>query len=365
MNKVKTALIGCGNIAPQYIRGGRAFDILDITACADLDPAAAARLAQEHNLQAMTVPELLADDSIELVINLTIPAAHVEVSLAILAAGKHLYSEKPLATNRPDGRRILDAARAAGLRAGCAPDTFLGGGLQTARKLIDDGWIGQPVAAVAFLLGRGLESWHPNPYFFFQPGAGPMFDMGPYYLTALIHLLGPIRRTAGATRAAFSERIVTSRPHYGQRIPVNTPTHVAGLLDFVSGPIASLITSFDVWSHNLPRIEIYGSEGSLSVPDPNIFSGPVRLRAAGAADWSDMPLTHSDQVSRGIGVADLAHALRTGRPHRASGELAYHVLDVMQSFEESSDTGRHVTIASTCTRPAALPMGLAADRLDD
>ncbi len=365
MEKVKVGIIGCGNIAPAYVKGCRAFEVLEVAACADIDAGAAEQLAQEYDLRAMSVAALLADSEIQIVINLTIPAVHAEVSLAIIEAGKHVHSEKPLATVRADGRKVLDAAQAKGVRVGCAPDTFLGGGLQTCRKLIDDGWIGEPIAATAFMVGRGMEMWHPNPYFFYQPGAGPMFDMGPYYLTTLVHLLGPATRTSGTVKASFPERIVTSQPRYGERIPVNTPTHVGGLVNFASGPIATLIMSFDVWSHSLPRIEIYGSEGSLSVPDPNIFGGPVKVRRAGASEWSDVPLTHSDKVGRGIGVADLAYGLVNGRPHRANGAMAYHVLDLMQSFEESSDSGQHVMIESRCERPALLPLGLMAGRLDE
>ena len=365
MEKIKVGILGCGNIAPAYVKGSRPFEILDVVACADIDPVAAEKLAQEYGLRAMSVEDLLADDEIQIVINLTIPAVHAAVSLSIIEAGKHVHSEKPLATVRADGRKVLDTAQAKGVRVGCAPDTFMGGGLQTCRKLIDDGWIGDPIAATAFMMGHGMESWHPNPYFFYQPGAGPMFDMGPYYLTSLVHLLGPAVRTTGATKASFSERTVTSQPRYGEKIPVNTPTHVTGLINFASGPIATLIMSFDVWSHSMPRIEIYGSEGSLSVPDPNIFGGPVKVRRAGESEWKEVSLTHSDKVGRGIGVADLAYGIANGRPHRANGNMAYHVLDLMQSFEESSNSGQHINIESTCERPAALPLGLMAGRLDE
>jgi predicted dehydrogenase len=265
---------------------------------------------------------------------------------------------------REDGRQVLAAAREKGVRVGCAPDTFLGGGLQTCRKLIDEGWIGQPVAATAFFVQHGPESWHPNPDFFYQVGAGPLFDMGPYYLTALITLLGPVKRLAGSARISFPERIATSEEQRGRRIPVEVPTHVAGVLDFAGGPIATLITSFDVWASRLPRIEVYGSEGTLSAPDPNVFGGPVRVRRAGAEEWSDIPLTHSAEVGRGIGVADMAYALRHDRPHRVRADVAFHVLDVMQALGESSERGRFVEVTSDCARPAPLPMGLNPGELD-
>ena len=365
MEKVKVGIIGCGNISSQYVKGCRKYDILELVACADLDLSRAEALANENNLPARSVEQLLNDPDIQIVINLTPPAAHAEVSLRIIAAGKHVHSEKPLATNRKDGKRVLIAAKEKGVRVGCAPDTFLGGGLQTCRKLVDDGWIGQPVAATAFMMGHGMESWHPNPYFFYQPGAGPMFDMGPYYLTALINLLGPVERLSSITRISFKERVVTSKPRFGERIPVNTPTHVTGLMNFASGPVGTIITSFDVWKANVPFIEVYGSEGTLSVPDPNRFDGSVRVLRAGDKKWYDMPLTHSDEVMRGIGVADLAYSIRSGRAHRANGELAYHVLDLMQAFGESSDRGCHIEIESSCERPAPLPTGLFPRQLDE
>jgi predicted dehydrogenase len=364
MDKVQVGIIGCGNILPAYVKGCRSFEILDLTSCADIEPERAQARAAEFGLRARSVDALLADPDMGLVINLTVPTAHAAVSLAAIAAGKHVHSEKPLAVTRMDGARILAAARERGVRVGCAPDTFLGGGLQTCRKLIDDGAIGEPVAATAFMLGHGPESWHPNPEFFYKTGAGPMFDMGPYYLTALVHLLGGVRRVTASARISFPERVATSQARYGQRITVEVPTHLACVLDFASGPVGTLITSFDVWSHNLPRIEIYGSEGSLSVPDPNTFGGPVKIRTAGADAWTEVPPTHSTGVGRGIGPADMAYASRSGRAHRASGDLAFHVLELMHAFVEASVTDRHVLISSQVDRPAALPVGLPPGQLD-
>lgn len=361
---VKVGIVGCGTISEAYINGCRGFDILDLVACADIDRSRADELAEEHGLRAYSVDELYADPDIQIIINLTIPSAHAEVTLAAISAGKHVYSEKPLAVSREDGRRILEAATERGLRVGCAPDTFLGGGLQTCRKIIDDGWIGDPVGATAFMLNAGPESWHRNPAFFYQEGAGPLFDMGPYYLTALIHLLGPVMRVAGATRISYPERIATSAARFGERIPVSTPTYTAGLLNFAAGPIGTIVITFDVERSTLPRIEIHGSQGTLLVPDPNTFGGPIRIRRRGADEWSAIPLTHPDDVRRGIGVADMAHGLAAGRPHRANGQLAYHVLDVMHAIGDSSDTDQHVQIESRCERPAAIPLGLLPGRLD-
>jgi predicted dehydrogenase len=352
--KTRIAIVGCGNISDTYFKNCLEFG-LDIAACTDMDMSRAEARAAQFGVTARPLNEVFADPSIELIVNLTPPNAHAEISRAALNAGKHVYSEKPLATNRTDGAQLLELAQRKGLRVGCAPDTFLGAGLQTCRKLIDDGLIGEPVAAVAFMTGRGMEMWHPNPDFFYQPGAGPMFDIGPYYLTALVSMLGPVRRLTGSTRISFPERLITSQPLAGTKIKVNTPTHVTGVLDFVGGPVATVITSFDVWAANLPRVEIYGAEGSLSLPDPNTFGGPVRVSSATDEEWQEVPLIPGrTEESRGLGVRDMAAAIREDRPHRANGEMAYHVLDLMQSFEEASTSGEHIEIQSRCERPAAL-----------
>lgn len=364
MQTLNVGLIGVGNIAPAYIRGCAPFDIIKIVACADILADRAGAFAAEHSISAHSVDDLLARDDIDIVINLTIPAAHAEISLSIIEAGKHVYSEKPLAISRADGERVVQAAAAAGLRVGCAPDTFLGSGLQTARKAIDDGVIGQPVAATAFFMAHGPEAWHPNPGIFYQKGAGPLFDMGPYYLTALVNLMGPVARVAASARMTFPERIATSEALMGQRLPVEVNTHIAGTLEFESGAIASVITSFDVWGHHLPWIEVHGEDGSLSVPDPNNFDGVVRAVQGGSGDWADVPPAHSTAIGRGAGVADMATAIQAGRPHRASGDLAFHVLDIMLSLEEAAALGRRIEIASTVDQPAALPAGLADGQLD-
>jgi len=359
ISTTKVGVVGCGNISGVYLQAGATFEVLEIVACADLVVERAQAQAAKYGVpRVCSVEELLADPEIEIVINLTNPGAHAEVGLQAIEAGKSVYNEKPLAVTREDGRRLLEQGEARGVRVGGAPDTFLGGGLQTCRKLIDDGWIGEPVGATAFMLCPGHESWHPDPAYYYQPGAGPMFDMGPYYLTALINLMGPVRRVTGSARITFPERTITSQPLYGTKIKVNTPTHVAGIMEFASGAIGTILTSFDVQATRLPCIEVYGSEGSMSVPDPNGFGGLVRIRRAGATEWSEVPLTHGYiKNSRGIGVADMAYAIRAGRPHRASGELAYHVLDTMHGFLDAAREGRHVELASTCGRPAPLPVG--------
>lgn len=363
--QVKVGIIGCGNIFPQYIKGCRTFEILDVVAVADIDVSRAQARAKEYSIpKACSVDELLADPVIEIVVNLTVPQAHAEVSLAALRAGKNVHAEKPFALDRAEGRPILALAKEKGLLVGCAPDTFMGGGIQTARKVIDDGVIGTPVSAVAFMCGHGPESWHPNPEFYYKRGGGPMFDMGPYYLTALVNLLGSVKQVTGSARISFPERIATSKEKNGLVIKVDVPTHVVGVMDFAEGAVGTIITSFDTWAHHLPLIEIYGSEGSLSVPDPNNFGGKVMVRRFDEQNWREVPLTHSADVGRGIGVADMAYALRSGRAHRASGELAYHILDLMESFHDSSSAGKHIELESTCAKPAALPVGLASGTLD-
>lgn len=363
----KVGIIGCGNISGIYFQAGKTFEIMNIVACADLIKERAEAQAANFGVpKVCSVEQLLADPEIEIVLNLTIPDAHYSVGMAALNAGKSVHGEKPLAITRAEGKEMLQTAKSKGLRVGSAPDTFLGGGIQTCRKLIDDGAIGEPIGATAFMMCHGHESWHPDPEFYYKVGGGPMFDMGPYYLTALINLVGPVRRVTGSARITFPERLITSQPKNGTKIQVDVPTHVAGILDFANGAVGTIITSFDVWAAKLPCIEIYGTEGSLSVPDPNGFGGPVRIRRARDEDWSEVELTHIyAENSRGIGVADMAYALQSGRKHRANGDMAYHVLDIMHAFHDASEQSKHIELESTCERPAALPVGLEEGKLDE
>jgi predicted dehydrogenase len=353
---VRVGLVGCGFISDRYLGNARRFPAFAIVACADAIPERAREQAATYRVPTvLQVDELLADPGIEAVLNLTTPRAHAAIAQAALEAGKSVYNEKPLALALADGARLVETARSRGVRLGAAPDTFLGGGLQTCRALLDDGAIGIPVAATAFMLNHGHERWHPAPDFYYQRGGGPLFDMGPYYLTALVSLLGPVRRVTGSARITFPERTIQSEPRAGERIAVETPTHLAAVLDFASGAIGTLVTSFDVWASHTPRLEIYGSEGSLSLPDPNTFGGPVRIAAAGEKRWRTIPVTRPyTRNSRGLGLADMAAALRCHRSHRANGELAYHVLEVMHAVETASREGRHVEIASHCERPEPL-----------
>ncbi|MBW7862806.1 MAG: Gfo/Idh/MocA family oxidoreductase [Candidatus Hydrogenedens sp.] len=367
MDPMKVGVIGCGNISNIYFQAGKRFEAIEIVACADLVPEKAVAKAEEHGVpKVCSVEELLADDAIDIVLNITIPKAHAGVALRALEAGKHVYNEKPLTLTREEGRSLLDLAGERGLRVGCAPDTVLGAGIQTARKLIDDGWIGEPVSATAFMQCHGHESWHPDPEFYYETGGGPMFDMGPYYLTALVTLMGPVAAVSASTRVTFPERVITSAPKRGKRVPVEVPTHISGVMDFRNGAVGTIVTSFDVWRGSLPCIEIHGTEGSMSVPDPNSFGGPVKVFRPGYEDWREVPHSHIHaENARGLGVADLACAVRAGRPHRANGELAYHVLDLMHAFHDAADQGARVALASACERPAPMPMNVRDGEVGD
>lgn len=358
-SKINIGVIGCGEISGFYLKSCKQFDILNIHACADIVEDKAIACAKEFNIpKACKVNQLLDDPQIDIILNLTVPKAHFETGIASLKAGKHLYNEKPLAIKCDEAQKMLDIADEKGLRIGCAPDTFLGGGLQTCRKIIDDGLIGEPVGCTCFMMSHGTESWHPNPEFHYKQGSGPMFEMGPYYLTALVSLMGPILRVTGSGRITFPERTIASAPKRGQKIKVEVPTHLSGLLEFQNGVIGTIITSFDVWATKLPFFEIYGTKGTLSLPDPNTFSGPVQICYADSKEWQDVTLMYGYvEQSRGIGLADMAHAISSSRPHRATGRLAYHILEVMEAIQSSSVDGKRVNIKSTCERPAAMALG--------
>jgi predicted dehydrogenase len=352
MHPVTIGLIGTGNISEIYLTNARRFPELNLIACADINAPAAAAKAAAHGLQAMTPEALLADPRIEVVLNLTTPQHHVPVGLQILAAGKHLYAEKPLAVTFADGQRLMAAARAANLRIGSAPDTFLGGSHQTARSALDAGRIGAPRAGACFMMVPGHELWHPNPDFYYAEGGGPMLDMGPYYITCLVNLLGPVSHVTAAHRAATTTRTIASGPRAGEVVPVTVPTHIAAILGFASGPQVTLTTSFDVWKHAHTHIEIYGDTGSMIVPDPNRFDGEVQV-ATGKGDWQALPTAHphGDDNWRILGLADMARAIREDRPHRASGDLALHVLEVMEAALVSGTEGRRVEITTRVDRP--------------
>jgi predicted dehydrogenase len=353
---LKVGIVGAGRISGQYSATISRLPQLAVTAVSDLDPARARGVADRHpGARAVALPGLYAAADVDVVLNLTTPAQHATVALAALAAGKHVYGEKPLAATTAEGRSIADAAVRTRLRAACAPDTVLGTGVQTARRALDAGAIGVPHAATAFMTVAGHERWHPDPEFYYRPGGGPLLDMGPYYLTTLVHLLGPVRRVTGRSSRPRDQRTIGDGPRAGTTFPVEVDTHVTGVLEHQGGALTTMIMSFDVWAAQLPFIEIYGSAGSLSVPDPNRFAGQVKLFTRDALEWTVLPPSagYAD-AGRGVGLLDLHDALVQGRPHRAAADVALHVLDVMESMLESARDGRPVEIGTTCARPAPI-----------
>ncbi|MEW9554668.1 Gfo/Idh/MocA family protein [Nonomuraea sp. NPDC050783] len=353
---VGVALVGAGVISGQYLRNLTSFPDVRVLGVADLDTERAAAVAREHGVPVSgPLATVLGLPEVEIVVNLTVPSAHAAVALESLRAGKHVYGEKPFAMDPDEGAKVMAEAAGLGLRVGGAPDTFLGAGLQSALHALRSGLIGEPVAVTAATQSLGPESWHPNPEFFYQPGGGPLYDLGPYYLTALVSLLGPVARVAASTRRARARRVVGSGPKAGTTFPVDVPTHVNALLDFPGTATAAATFSFDS-PVNRRMIEIIGTEGALSLPDPNTFEGPLLARGAHDTDWRELPVSGTT-ASRGIGVLDMARSLRAGTPHRASGELAYHVLDLMAAIALAGERAEFRTVASTLTAPEPLPDG--------
>jgi len=362
--RVGIGFIGCGNISAAYLTAAKNFDVLDIRGLADIRPEAAAARAAEFGLKALSIDDMLADPAIEIIVNLTIPRVHVEVGLRILAAGKHVYSEKPLGISFAEGQKLVEAAHKAGLRVGSAPDTFLGGAHQTCRQIVDSGFLGTPVGGTAYFMCPGHERWHPDPAFYYDLGGGPILDMAPYYLTDLVNLYGAVESVIGIGTKPRTERIITSAPRKGETIQVKVPTHVAGLLRFVNGAVVQLSMSFDVAGHKHLPLELYGTDGTLIVPDPNYFGGEIsRLKTGG--EWEIVPTasSYADANYRSIGVADMALALRTNRPHRASGDLALHVLEIMEAFEISSNSAKLVEITTRVQRPEPIKSSLIGEEL--
>ena len=354
---LNVGIIGCGTIVRAYLETFPRLQAVKLVAAADIDFARAEAVAKQHpGVRALSVADLLADDQVDLVLNLTIPLAHAEIALQAIGAGKSVYGEKPLAATTRDGRAVLDAAAAARLRLGCAPDTVLGTGIQTARTAIDDGLLGRPISATATMVTPGHERWHPNPDFYYVAGGGPLLDMGPYYLTALVTLLGPVASVIGATSRTRDSRIIGSGARQGEIIPVTTDTHVSGVLTHASGALSTIFMSFDAVATVSAHIEVHGEQGSLVVPDPNRFDGEVKLRRLGAADWETLPVSAGYvNSSRGFGLEDLANT-GNGQEPRAGGKLAFHVLEVMESLLASAHEGKAVAIESRCDRPPAVPL---------
>ncbi|WP_432485883.1 Gfo/Idh/MocA family protein [Kineococcus esterisolvens] len=372
---LRVGVVGAGTISAQYSACLQRLPQLRVTAVSDLNTERAGALAAEHDgARVLALPELLAADDVDVVLNLTLPSTHADIALQALAAGKHVYGEKPLAMSVTEGREVVEAAAAAGLRVGCAPDTVLGTGVQTARALVDAGEIGVPHSATAFMTTPGHERWHHFPDFYYQPGGGPLLDMGPYYVTSLVQLLGPVERVVGVSWRPSATRTIGQGPRAGESFDVTTDSSVSGVLVHASGAVSTLVMSFDTWAARLPRIEVHGTGGSLSVPDPNHFDGTVELYSAATApppgpgadhdaNWRDAGVRAGYLgAGRGYGLADLAVALGEGRAHRAGDEVALHVLDVMESVQRAADTRASVELTTTCERPAPVdgPVDLTA-----
>ncbi len=377
MKPLAVGLIGCGDVSDIYFANCSRFASVTIVACASRTAEHARAKAARYGIpRVYGVEELVAAPEVEAILNLTSPQAHVPITRAALESGKHVYTEKPLALSVTQGADLLELARRRGLRVGSAPETFLGARLQACRRALDDGLIGEPVGASAFVVSPGHEWHHPNPAFFYERGAGPVLDMGPYYLTAVVTLLGPVRRVSGFSRTTFPVRTIPAGPRRGQTMPVEVATHVAGTLELDGGLPVTFVASFDVWDSSLPRIEIYGTKGTLCIPDPdpihgpNIFGGPLLVRTrersrwrgsprpAGLEEWETLPVGGAyTENSRGLGLAEMADAIREGRPHRADGALALHVVETALALLEAAEAGESRRVSSTCTRPAPLPLG--------
>ena len=352
----RVGVVGCGVISRQYAESAKAFDSFDLVACADLDRSQAEALAEAHDLEIASVDELVCDPSIDIVLNLTPPGAHMTVIRSSLAAGKHVYTEKPLATETDDAAELVAEAGRLGLRIGCAPDTFLGSAYQAGRALLDAGAIGEPLSVSAAVLVGGQETWHPNPDIFFADGAGPLLDMGPYYVTAIVSLLGPVARVAGFASTRTRQRTIQIGPRAGERFGVGTPSHATAAMELDNGVTANLVASFETNGQYICDLELHGTEGVISFPDPNGFDGPVRLRR-GREGWQDVPIVgRGGRDARGIGLHELVEAIAAGRPERASGSLGLHVVDVARSILLAAAEHRIVEIGTRASQPEAMPV---------
>lgn len=374
--KLRIGVVGCGNISMAYMRNASLFRGVEISACADINANAAARRAAEFGLRAMDVDSLIAAPDIDLILNLTVPAAHFDISSQALSAGKHVFTEKPLAASAEAGRQLVAEAASRGLALGSAPDTFLGAAGRQARRLMEAGAIGTPVTGTAFMMGRGMEHWHPDPSFYYQAGAGPVMDMGPYYLTMMVNLLGPVRRVQAVATSGQSERLITAEgPKSGTRFKVGTPTSVLSLLEFHCGATVTFGASWDVFRHSNHPIELHGTQGSLRLPDPDNFGGVVALSDRGTA-WDETdtsarpfgepnwPVDAPDRANyRMLGLADLARSLIEGRPPRASGDLSLHVLEIMEAILRAGETGAAQIIPDRFPQPRELSEEEAASLL--
>lgn len=352
MEKIKVAIIGCGNISDIYFKNLKTFDNIELVCCADLVEEKSKAQAEKYEVACCSVEEIMANKEIGIIVNLTTPQGHYPVAKAAIENGHSVYNEKPLTMSVEQGKELIALAKSKGLRLGGAPDTFMGAGIQTCRKLIDEGAIGKPLSFTAFMMCGGHESWHPAPEFYYKIGGGPLLDMGPYYLTALANLLGGFDSVQCVATTPHKQRTITSKPKNGEIIEVETPTHINGLITCKSGAVGTLITSFDVKKHSMPNIEIYGTEGSITVPDPNCFDGKVKLFKAGKKEWEEVALVEDySENSRGLGVSDMANAIINGGDFKADHRLTFHVLETMYALLEAGETGEKVKVTSECEKP--------------
>lgn len=357
MKMIGVGVLGCGNISDIYLRNLTTFfPYVHVEAVCDLDEDKARAQARKYGVEkVLTLEEMLSDDSIRIILNLTTPKSHYALTKRCLEAGKNVHSEKPLALCYRDAAELCLLAETNGLLLGCAPDTFFGASWQTAREIIDRGGIGQVISGEAFFLNSGAENWHPSPAFYYEKGGGPVFDMGPYNLHNLFNLLGPADGLFGMHTKGQDERLITSQPLCGTRVPVEVPTHVSGLIHFACGAVISMIESFDAVRTSLPHIELHGTEGSMLLPDPNFFGGDVLLCRKGEHDWTPIANDHPyDSNQRGAGVSDMAKCLLYGGTPRASGRMAAHAVEIMEGFHTSWDEKRYVLLTSTFRQPEVL-----------
>ena len=358
---VKIAMIGVGAISGIYLKNiTETFKGLELIGVCDLIRSRAEKAREDYNVPKIydTMHDAFTDPDVDIILNLTRPYEHYAVTKGALLAGKHVYSEKPLGADWSEGQELFSLAQEKGLTIGGAPDTFLGAGIQTCRRLIDDGWIGDPIGAAAFMVGHGHETWHPDPEFYYKRGGGPMMDMGPYYITALVNLLGEVSGVTGVTRSAFPTRTITSKEHFGEVVTVDVPTSVTGILQFSSGAVGTIFTTFDVYYKDSARLEVYGTKGTIIAPDPNTFGGPVKLLRPEDGEMKEIPLLYGyKENSRALGLADMAAAVADKRDPRADGQQILHVLDVLTAFERSNETKAYLPLTSKYQRRAAMESG--------
>ena len=365
--KLGVGIVGCGNISAAYFSLAPLFKGIKVMACADINPAAAKARAKEFGVRAeATVEDLMKAKDVDIVVNLTVPAVHYAISRQALDAGKHVYSEKPFVLDVKEGLDLKKRADKQGLRVGSAPDTCLGGAHQQARHLVDSGAVGRITGGTCHVMSHGMEHWHPNPDFFFLPGAGPILDLGPYYITNLIQLIGPVKRVTALTSTPSKERTIGNGPRLGEKVPVKTPTTIHAIMEFESGAVVTFNASWDVWQHGHSPMELYGEDGTLHVPDPNFFGGELGLTKQDKPVKKLPKSQHAFGVpnqkhARGMmanyrtaGLADMALAIAEGRPHRCSLDMALHAIDVMTGILKSGETGKFVAMRTTCERPEAL-----------